>query len=174
MQKIKTIYPRVLGRPSAQIPVLLMLPFALIVFAGFLGNLMLAYAEGEVPGLGQSVMGLFMAIKDKATAAVIAVAVIQVLKTNEAIGLLGKLGLSGNGLRVATALIVTLGYVAEAWVRSGNLGAAAIEGLFTSGGAMLIFSAFKKEVVTTVEDKAPAAVAAVSVAAVPRKRGSTA
>ena len=75
----------------------------------------------------------------------IAVAVIQILKTNEALGVLGKLGLKGNGLRVATALIVTLGYVAEAWARSGNLGAAAIEGLFTSGGAMLIFQAFKKE-----------------------------
>lgn len=170
MQKVKTVYPRVLGN-ERNIPILLMLPFMLIVFAGFLGNLMLAYAEGEVPGLGQSVMGLFMAIKDKASAAMIAVAVIQILKTNEALGVLGKIGLKGNGLRVATALIITFGYVAEAWVRTGSLnGAAVIEGLFTSGGAMLLFQAFKKEVVQTVEQKAPEAVAAVAMAGIPTKR----
>ncbi len=164
MQKIKTVYPRILSRPNAaQIPLLLMLPFALVVLAGFLGNFMLAYAAGELPSLGESVMALFMAVKDKANGALIAVAVIQILKTNEAIGLLGKLGLSGNGLRVATAIIITLGYVAEAWVRTGSLnGAAVIEGLFTSGGAMLIFQAFKKEAEVVAENKV--AVAALALA----------
>lgn len=168
MQKVRTVYPRVLGNEKA-IPLILMAPFALAILFGFLGQLMLAYAA-DAPALSDSIMALFLAVKDKASTALILVAVFQVLKTNEALGVLGKIGLSGNTLRIVIALITVGGYVVEAYSRSGNLGAAAIEGLFTSGGAMLLFQAFKKEVVQTVEQKAPEAVAAVAMAGIPTKR----
>lgn len=163
MQKVRTVYPRVLGNEKA-IPLILMAPFALAILFGFLGQLMLAYAA-DAPALSDSIMALFLAVKDKASTALILVAVFQVLKTNEALGVLGKIGLSGNTLRIVIALITVGGYVVEAYSRSGNLGAAAIEGLFTSGGAMLIFQAFKKEA------DAAALNAAVTVAASGKLKG---
>ena len=138
MQKIKEIFPRVLG--PKLLPLTLMAPFSLALAVAFLGQLILAHAEDPV-GLGSAVMALFGAIQGKAVTAVIVMHVFMILRTNEAIGFLGKLGLTGNGMRIAVAVLTTLGYVAEAWARSGNLGQAAIEGLFTSGGAMLLFDA---------------------------------
>lgn len=116
---------------------------ALHAFSGF------ALAADEVPVLGNSLMALFSALKDKATAAVIVVCVFQVLRTNEVVGVLGKLGLQGRGLQIAIAIITALGYVADAWARGANLLQAAIEGLFTAGGGMLIFNAFKDTVDST-------------------------
>ena len=104
-----------------------------------------AFGADEPVGLGAGLMALFSAIQGKANAAVLVMCAIQILRTNEALGILGKIGLQGNAMRIAVAVLTTLGYVANAWVTSGNLGAAAIEGLFTAGGAMLIFQAFKKE-----------------------------
>lgn len=148
MQKIKEVFPKILA-PKA-IPLTLMAPLAFLFLLECLGLSMLARAEDPV-GLGAAVMALFGAIKDKAVTAVVVMHVFQILRSNESIGLLGKLGVKGNGMRVAVALLTTLGYVAEAWARSGNLGQAAIEGLFTSGGAMLLFDAFKGEAQAVAE-----------------------
>lgn len=124
-------------------PLALMAPFAGLWILSLLGYFFNAYAAEEVPALGASIMALFTAIQSKAVTAVVIMHVFTILRTNEALGILGKLGLSGKGMRVAVAVLTTLGYVANAWATSGDLGAAAIEGLFTAGGAMLIFDAFK-------------------------------
>lgn len=142
------------------IPLFLMLPLALVAVLAFLGQFMLAMAADEVPPLGMAVMALLGAIQGKAVTAVILVHVFQILRTNEAIGILGKLGLNGRGLQIAVAVLTTLGYVAQAWATSGNLGHAAIEGLFTAGGAMLIFDAFKASAAAVAEGQAVSLAAA--------------
>lgn len=159
MQKIKTFYPRVLNQKA--VPILLMAPFALLLAIALVGQFILAYAADEPVGLGAAVMALFGAIQSKAVTAVIIMHVFQILRTNEAIGILGKLGLSGRGLQIAVAILTTLGYIANAWATSGNLGAAAIEGLFTAGGAMLIFDAFKANAQAVAEKQGEIVVAAV-------------
>lgn len=126
-------------------PLALMAPFAFLMILAIAGQGMLAMAEEPLPTLGASLMALFTAIQGKAVTAVILVHVFQILRSNEAIGVLGKLGLKGNGMRVAVAVLTTLGFVASAWATGMPLGQAAIEGLFTSGGAMLLFQAFKVE-----------------------------
>lgn len=141
---------------------LLMAPLACLFVMQFAGFFMLARAEDVPMDLGTAVMMLFTAIKDKAVTAVIVMHVFQILRTNQALGVLGKLGLSGKGMRIAVALLTTLGYVADAWARSGNIGQAAIEGLFTSGGAMLLFDAFKATTEAVAEKHAVGALAAVS------------
>lgn len=158
MQKTKTIYPRVIS-PKA-IPLLLVAPLSLLLVFALAGQLILAHAE-DLPGLGASVMALFQAIQGKAVTAVILMHVFQILRTNEAIGVLGKIGLSGKSLQLAIAVLTTLGYVANAWATSGNLGAAAIEGLFTAGGAMLIFDALKANTQVVAEKQGEVVVAAV-------------
>jgi hypothetical protein len=70
--------------------------------------------------------------------------VFQILRTHEVFGILGKLGLSGKGMQVAVAIITAIGFCADAYARGGNIMQALIEGLFVSGGAMLIFDALKK------------------------------
>lgn len=140
------------------IPFALMTPFACLCALSLLGHFMMAFAAEEVPALGASVMALFSAIQSKAVTAVVLMHVFTILRTNEAIGILGKLGLKGVGLQVVIAVLTALGYVAQAWATSGDLGAAAIEGLFTAGGAMLIFQAFKK----TAENAADGSVTVAS------------
>ncbi len=147
---MKAIFSKLFSRRF--FPLALMLPFAGFALLAFAGQGMLAHAEDAVPGLGVSVIALLNAIKDKAVASVLVMYVFQILRSNEAIGVLGKLGLSGGGLRVAVAVLTTLGYVANSWAQSGNIGQAAIEGLFVSGGAMLIYDAIKAGQTATVEN----------------------
>ena len=104
-------------------------------------------------------MQLLSLVKDKASAAVIVVCVIQILRTNEVIGILGKIGLQGKGMAIAVAVLTALSYVGNAYLTNANLGAALIEGLFTAGGAMLIFNAFKAEAVKVAEKQGEAVVA---------------
>lgn len=144
--KIKEVFPRVIAK--AAIPAFLMIPA-------------FAYAAEEAPSLGAALVQLLSLVKDKASAAVIVVCVIQILRTNEVIGILGKLGLQGKTMKVAVAVLTAFGYVANAYVTNGNLGAALIEGLFTAGGAMLIFESFKSTVENISEKKDEAVLAAL-------------
>jgi hypothetical protein len=141
-------------------PLALMLPFGMLMLFAMVGQCMLAFAADEAPPLGSSIMALFTAIKDKAVVAVIVMHVFQILRTNEAIGFLGKLGLSGNGMRVAVAVITALGFVANAWATGMPVLQALIEGLFVSGGAMVIFDALKKNTENVATETAAATVAA--------------
>jgi hypothetical protein len=124
-------------------PILLMIPFAFLCAMVLFSHLLaVAHADGvSPPDLVGSLTGLFNAIKDHAAAAVIIYAAFQVLKTNEVIGILGKLGLQGKGMQITVAALTAAGYVLDAYLKDGNLFQAAIEGLFTSGGAMLVYSA---------------------------------
>lgn len=128
VQKGKALFASTLALPAA----IFMLAMPLMVFA----------ADGAAaPDLTAVILSLLNAIKDKAPVAVILVCVFQLLRTAPVLGILGKL--SGKYLQLAIAIITALGYVAEAWARGMSLGAAAIEGLFTAGGAMLIYTAIR-------------------------------
>lgn len=167
MQTIRTFRPHILNRVA--VPTLLMLPFVLVLFAGFLGQLILAHAAEDPPALGASLIQLLSLIKDKAGAAAIIMVVFQILRTHEVIGILGKIGLQGKALRIFIAVTTTAGYVLTAYGTSGNLGAALIEGLFVAGGAMLIFDAFKSQAEAVADKKAETTLAAIA-----KKRGSLA
>lgn len=136
------------------LPALFMLPFAAVIFLGFLDNYMLAWAD-DAPVLGASFIALFDAIKNKAAAAVVIMHVFQILRTHEVFGLLGKIGLQGKGLQIAIAVITALGFVAEAYGKGANLGQALIEGLFTAGGSMLIYDAVKANAAAVAISVAP-------------------
>lgn len=123
-------------------PILLMLPFLALALIALLGQCILAYGA-DAPSLSEGILGLLGAIKDKAAVAVVLMHVFQILRTHEVFGILGKLGLSGKGLQVAVALLTTAGFVVDAYAKNANLASAIIEGLFTAGGAMLIYDAFK-------------------------------
>jgi hypothetical protein len=107
----------------------------------FVGFSALGADAGVVPSFAESVGALIGSITSKAPFAVVLVAVFQFLRTNEMIGILGKL--AGKYLQVAIAALTALGFVAAAWARGESLGAAAIEGLFSAGGAMLIYDAIR-------------------------------
>lgn len=94
--------------------------------------------------LTETILNLIDAIKGNASIAVIVFAAIQVLKTNEVVGIIGKLGLQGNAVRVVVAVLTSGGYVAQAMMKGLSIWPALVEGLFTAGGAMLIFEAIKK------------------------------
>ncbi len=125
------------------LPILLMAPFALLCVLTICSHLMAAaFADGTAPpAITDSLLALFNAIQGHATAAVVLMFVFQVLRTNEVIGILGKIGLAGKSLQVVVAIITALGYVFNAYATGGNLLQAAVEGLFTSGGAMLVYDA---------------------------------
>lgn len=92
------------------------------------------------PDLGASLLALWQAIQNHAGTALILVPVFQILKSNPVMGLLG--GLGGKGMQIAVALITTGGFVINAWATGQSLGMAAVTGLFTAGGCMLIYDAF--------------------------------
>jgi len=127
-----------------RLPLVLMFPFAFVMALAFAGNFMLAMAA-EDQSLVSSLLALFDAIKGKAVAAVVIMHVFQILRTHEVLGVLGKIGLQGKGLQIAIAVITALGFVAEAYGRGANLFQAFIEGMFTAGGAMLVFDALKAD-----------------------------
>lgn len=127
------------------IPILLMIPFLLVIAMSLLGFFMLAHADGGVaaPDLPTALTSLFGAITGHATAAVVIMYVFQVLTNHDVLGVLGKLGLQGKTLQIVIAVLTALGYVASAFVQKGDLVQALIEGLFTAGGAMLIYDSAK-------------------------------
>jgi hypothetical protein len=98
-------------------------------------------ADPAAPNLTDSIMLLWKAIQDHSGTALILVPVFQILRTNESLGLLSKLG--GKGMQIAVALITTGGFIVNAWATGQSLGQAAVTGLFTAGGAMLIYNAIR-------------------------------
>lgn len=125
------------------LPLYLMLPFmVMVVFTGLSHMIPVALAA-DAPSLTDALLALIGDIKDKAVVAVVLVHVFQILRTHEVFGVLGKIGLQGKGLQIAIAVITALGFCVDAYAKNGNILQALIEGLFTSGGAMLIFDASK-------------------------------
>ncbi len=106
-----------------------------------------AFADGvavtvTAPAFGDALANLFAAIKDHGSVAVLVMAVVQVLKTNEVIGILGKV--SSKFLPLIIAVLTTVGYVVAAVIAGKSWFQGAIEGLVTSGGAMLIYEAIRQ------------------------------
>lgn len=102
-----------------------------------------AFASGEVqPDLTLTLLSLLEAIKGNGGVAVILVAVFQLLRTAPVLGILGKF--SGKYLQLIIAAATALGYVAKAAAEGKSWGMAAVEGLFTAGGAMLIYTAIRE------------------------------
>ncbi len=123
------------------LPILFVLPMAVMALMLVMGQFMLAHAAD--PTLAEGLISLFGDIQSKAVAAVVLMHVFEILKTHEVFGLLGKLGLQGKSLQVAIAVITALGFCANAYAKGENVVQALIEGLFTSGGAMLIYDAYQ-------------------------------
>ena len=123
------------------VPLLLMALFPIYALA----------ADAPEVALVPAIMALWAAIQAKASTSMVLVPVFQILRSKEIYGVLQKV--SGNYLRVVIAAITSGSYVAEAWAKGGSLIEALISGLFTAGGAMLIYTAFR-------DMKAPAAPAA--------------
>jgi len=115
----------------------------MFMFVGmtFLFPFMAFAADAVQPDFTGSILALLDTIKGKAPIALILVAVFQLLRTAPVVGILGKF--SGTYLQVIIAASTALGFVAQAWAASGNIVTAAIEGLFTAGGAMLIYTAIR-------------------------------
>ena len=99
-------------------------------------------ADETAPDFGMSIMALFAAFKDKASLAVILMAVFQVLKTVPVTNLIGKLGASYQRLILAIisvgASIIASYQVKQNWI------SAVVEGLVVAGGAMLIYDAIRE------------------------------
>lgn len=112
----------------------LLLPLSLIALFP-----LFAFADGGAPDLTSTILALWQGIQNHSGTAVILMAVFQLLRTNESVGILSKI--SGRYLQVVIAILTTLGFIANAWAQGQPLGQAAITGLFTSGGAMLVYQA---------------------------------
>lgn len=110
--------------------------FAYVLCALFFTSFAFA-ADAAVPGFGAALSELIASISTKAPFAVVLVAVIQFLRTNEIVPILGAL--TGRYLQLATVCLTALGYVAAAYLRGASLGASLVEGLLTGGGATLIY-----------------------------------
>ena len=115
----------------------ILLPMFLMFFS------LVALAENTVnaPGFVDSLFALWKAIQDHASTALILVPLFQLLRTNEVLGILKNL--SGRWMQVSVAVITTLGFVVDAAAKGQSWGQAAIAGLFTAGGAMLIYDAIR-------------------------------
>lgn len=109
------------------------------LFAGLFILTGMALADDAKPELGKSIWDLIDAVKVGATAPII-VAAVQLLKTDLVGGLLSKL--NANALRLVMAVATVAGNVAASAGSKGWL-AAAVEGLFMSGGAMLIYDTIR-------------------------------
>jgi hypothetical protein len=109
-------------------------------------------ADGAEVALIPAIMALWAAIQTKASTSIVLVPVFQILRSKEIYGILEKV--SGNYLRAVIAIVTAGSYVAEAWSKGGSLIEALISGLFTAGGAMIIYTAFR-------DIKAPSAPAVV-------------
>lgn len=127
------------------LPVALMMVLPICAFA----------ADGaEAPALVPAIMALWAAIQAHSTTAVTLVPVFQILRSNELAPVLSKL--SGRYLQAVIAIVTTGGFIASAWAAGSSLGEALVTGLFTSGGAMLIYDAFRS-IKNPSEPAAPAA-----------------
>lgn len=144
------------------LPFLLMAPALLMLVLTAFGQLILAHADGASPDLPTALGFIFSDITTHAAAAVVIMHVFEVLKTNEVIGILGKIGLQGKPLQVAVAFITAFGFAANAYAKGESIVQALIEGLFTSGGAMLIYNAYQSGASTVADASAAAAVAPVA------------
>jgi len=98
-------------------------------------------ADEAAPALVPAIMALWAAIQTKASTSMVLVPAFQILRSKEIYGILEKI--SGNYLRAVIAIVTSGGYIVEAWSKGGSLVEALISGLFTAGGAMLIFQAFR-------------------------------
>jgi len=110
---------------------------ATFLFAG----LAIAADAGAAPDLTSTILALWQAIQSHSGTALILVPVFQILRTNEMLGILSKL--TGRGMQIAVAVITTGGFVVDALAKGQSIGQAAIAGLITAGGAMLIFDAIR-------------------------------
>lgn len=93
------------------------------------------------PDLTQSLLALWSAIQNHSGTALLLVPIFQILRTHETLGILSKL--SGKWMSVIVAVLTTAGFVVNAKIAGQSLLQAAITGLVTSGGAMMIYDAFK-------------------------------
>jgi len=127
------MFTKKLSLPAARylVPVLLMSLFPLYALA----------ADGADVALVPAIMALWAAIQTKASTSMVLVPVFQILRSKEIYGILEKI--SGNYLRAVIAIVTCGGYVAEAWSKGGSIVEAIISGLFTSGGAMIVYTAFR-------------------------------
>lgn len=115
-----------------------------VVLIGMFTFVGLSLADsGTAPDLTATLLSLWQAIQTHAGTALILVPIFQILRTHEVLGILGKIGLQGKGLSIAIAVITTLGFIADALATGKSIGVAAVAGLFTSGGAMLIYNAIR-------------------------------
>lgn len=146
-------------------PLFLMAPFAFLCALALVSNAVTMAFADSVPSISDSLIALFGAIQGHATSAVVLALVFQVLRTNEVIGILGKIGLHGKPLQVTIAVVTALGYVFNAYAKGENLLQAAIEGLFTAGGAMLIYDAVAGVNASPGDPAAPVPAAPAPVAA---------
>lgn len=80
---------------------------------------------------------LYNAVTGHAGTAVVVMAIIQILKTAPVIGFLSKI--EGVYLQLSVAILTTVGFIVDAVIKGQSWGAAAVTGLFTAGGAMLIY-----------------------------------
>lgn len=122
---------------------MIMLPYLGLIALLAVGQFMLAHAAEPV-SLSDALLALFNDIKGKAATAVVLMHVFQILRSHEVLGILGKIGLKGKGLQITIAVITALGFVFDAHAKGAPIIQALVEGLFTAGGAMLIFDALKK------------------------------
>lgn len=83
---------------------------------------------------------LYSAFANHAGTAVVIVAIVQVLKTAPVIGFLSNV--EGKYVQLTVALVTTLGYIASAVVTGSSWTQAALTGLLTAGGAMLIYDGY--------------------------------
>lgn len=117
------------------------------VLLGFFFCLFITYKsfadDGQpAPEFGAAILALYAAIKGKLGAAAILSAVFQILKSVPGGKLIAKL--SAKGQRIALALIAVGGFILEAYLSGDkNWTAAIVYGLTVSGGAILIYDAFK-------------------------------
>lgn len=124
------------------LPVLFVLPMVFLIALQLFGSLILAHADAG-PTLPDALLALFGDIQTHAIAAVVIMHVFEILKTHEVFGILGKIGLQGKALQVTIAVITAAGFVANAYAKGESVVQALIEGLFTSGGAMMIYDAYQ-------------------------------
>lgn len=124
----------------------LFMMFATFLYAGFA-----LAADGTAPDLTSTILAIWKAIQDKSGVALILVPVFQLLRTHEVLGILSKL--TGKGMQLAVAIITTGGFVVDALAKGQNIGTAIIAGLFTAGGAMLIYDAIRSMKSSSTEQK---------------------
>lgn len=98
-------------------------------------------ADAPVPDFTASLLAIWNGIQTHAPVAVILVPVFQLLRTNQLVGILGKV--SGKYLPVVIAVFVSAGYVLDAHLKGEPIFTALVTGLFTAGGAMKIYDAIR-------------------------------